>query len=112
MCFNLSLLGIVPFWLTQYFHNVRLPFNMMLPKYLGWLILIPVGMLLLAIQFHSPDPVADSLNSLLSDNNTMSYIGIKPLTSITLFLWEVSGFVSTLAGFVIPIVCFKLSRSS
>lgn len=83
---------------------------MALPKYLMWLILIPVGMLLMAIQFDTPDPVADCLIALLSDNNTAKYVGIKPLFSLTLLLWQVSGLASLIMGIIFPIVGFRRSQ--
>ena len=86
---------------------------MTIPKYLGWLLLVPMGFILIGIQFHIPDPVGDSLNDLLSNNSTsMNYAGIKPLIAVTLFLWEVSGLISLISGIVLPLIGYARSQRS
>ncbi len=80
-------------------------------KYLWWLLSFPLGIIILVIQFSFGDPVSDNLIILISNNQATSFVGIKGVLTITLFLWQISGFVSTITGVVLPIRGFVRSRS-
>ncbi len=79
-------------------------------KYLLWLLLIPLGVIQILIEFNTPDIVSDSLLTLLSDNVTTSFVGIKPLLTLTLLLWQVSGMVSCIMGVVFTWIGYRRSQ--
>ena len=79
-------------------------------NYWYWLILLPVGMLLMAIQFHTPDPVADSIINLLSDNSITIHVGIRPILTLILLLWQFSGMTSFIMGIVGTFIGYKRNR--
>ena len=84
---------------------------MVLPsKTIGWAIVAIVGLLLFIFQLLTPDLVPNAINSILSDNTSIKFVGIKPLLHLTLIVYQVFGFALFFSGTILSFISYNRDK--